>query len=378
MLGSLRHDERVTLVELDDRLSAVSVPNSDIEPASEDQEELVGFVMAMPDMLTQRVCDPHVIVVHRGHDAGAIHLVKRGERLVQVDRIVNCHASSLAVHVRSGLYVIDVDEPLPDRCRINAWRPDIEGVSEVFHAQIVDYGYPPHCHDTWTLLIVDSGAISYDLDNRQCGAVGQTVAILPPGVTHDGKPAPGAPGFAKRVLYLEASFLRRSLIGAAVDQTNIDDPVLRRALASFHHDLTGRIDSLSAETSLALIAERVAHHLETNQSNLARPEVGIARQLRALLDANSVEPVTLTEAAAQLDRSKPHLIRSFTAAFGLAPHAYVIGKRVEIARKLLLDGVPTSEAAVAAGFYDQSHLTRHFKRHTSIPPAEYASSRPQI
>ncbi len=62
-----------------------------------------------------------------------------------------------------------------------------------------------------------------------------------------------------------------------------------------------------------------------------------------------------------------------SAAHGIAPHAYVIAKRVEEARKLLLDGLAPAEVAATVGFYDQSHLTRHFKRHTSTPPATFAS-----
>jgi len=272
------------------------------------------------------------------------------------------------------LYIVDVEEPLPNRCRVRAWRPDIDIVSEVFHARLVDYGYPMHAHDTWTVLIVDDGAISYELDQRTCSAVGQTVAILPPGVTHDGKPARGSAGFTKRVLHLDPEFLPTSLIGAAVDQTNINDPDLRRALVSFHHELVHGHDPFQAESALALIADRLTLHLAIDKTSSVAPERGIARQLREILDAGALQEVTLTEAAEQLDRSKPHLIRSFTAAYGLPPHAYLIGKRVEAARKMLLDGVSTSETAVAAGFFDQAHLSRHFKRHTSLPPAKYAVS----
>ena len=272
------------------------------------------------------------------------------------------------------MYILDVDEPLSNQSRVRAWRPDIDAVSEVFHAHIVDYRYPVHAHDTWTVLIVDNGAISYDLDRRECGAGAQTVAILPPNVTHDGGPARGVAGFTKRVLYLDPAFLPTSLIGPAVDQTNIDDPALRRALVSFHDQLVDGPDPFRAESALALIADRLTRHLAADNASPVAPERGIARRLRELLDADAQQPITLTEAAARLGRSKPHLIRSFTAAYGLAPHAYLIGKRVEAARKLLLDGVGAAEAAVAAGFYDQAHLTRHFKRHTSVPPATYAAS----
>ena len=276
----------------------------------------------------------------------------------------------------AGLYVVDVDEPIPDRCRVRAWRPGVDGVSEVFHARIVDFGYPPHCHDTWAVLILDDGAISYDLDSRRCGAVGQTVSILPPGVTHDGRPAPGANGFTKRVLYLDPSFLPDSLVGAAVDRTNLDDAALRHALASLHQELSTGADAMSAESSLALIAERLTRHLARTPADPARPDPRLARRLRSILDDRALEPVTLSDAATELGRSTPHLIRSFTSAYGISPHAYLVSRRVDHARTLLLDGVPASRAAVESGFHDQSHLTRHFRRHTSVPPATFAGSRP--
>ncbi|MFB7464272.1 helix-turn-helix domain-containing protein [Streptomyces sp. NPDC056224] len=69
-----------------------------------------------------------------------------------------------------------------------------------------------------------------------------------------------------------------------------------------------------------------------------------------------------------------HLIRSFTAAYGLPPHAYLTGRRVALARRLLLAGAPPAAAATAAGFYDQAHLTRHFGRHVGTSPARYARS----
>ena len=59
----------------------------------------------------------------------------------------------------------------------------------------------------------------------------------------------------------------------------------------------------------------------------------------------------------------------------MPPHVYVTGRRVELARRLLLDGVPAAEAATRAGFYDQSHLTRHFKRLHGVTPVAFGAGR---
>ena len=82
----------------------------------------------------------------------------------------------------------------------------------------------------------------------------------------------------------------------------------------------------------------------------------------------------MAEAAGRLGAHPVHLVRSFTAAYGIAPHAYLIGRRVDAARRLLLDGHGGAQAAVAAGFYDQAHLTRVFRRYVGTTPGRYAAS----
>src|SRR5262249_29386020 len=55
--------------------------------------------------------------------------------------------------------------------------------------------------------------------------------------------------------------------------------------------------------------------------------------------------------------------------------AYVNHLRVRLARRLLDGGVAPAEVAVRAGFADQAHLTRHFKRVVGVPPRAYQRER---
>jgi hypothetical protein len=93
----------------------------------------------------------------------------------------------------------------------------VPGITEVFHAHFVGHAYPAHTHDAWTLLIVDDGAVRFDLDRHHHGALCSQVTLLPPHVPHDGRAATPL-GFRKRVLYLETDLLGTELIGAAVDR----------------------------------------------------------------------------------------------------------------------------------------------------------------
>jgi AraC-like DNA-binding protein len=257
---------------------------------------------------------------------------------------------------------------------VRAWKPRVAGVHEVFHARFVDYAYPPHVHDAWTVFIVDDGWIRYDLEARRRGAGGLPVTILPPNVVHDGRAA-ALGGFRKRVLYLSTDVLDQGLTGRAVDRPDVSDPALRQAVHALHRALGHPDDALEAESRLALVGDRLRAHLGGHPPGLAERQPGwLAGALRDLLDERLVERTTLAEAGRALGASPSHLVRCFTRAFGLAPHQYVTARRIEAGRRRLLDGEPIALVAAGVGFYDQAHFTRQFKRHVGTSPGRYTRS----
>jgi AraC-like DNA-binding protein len=254
-----------------------------------------------------------------------------------------------------------------------AWKPVVAGVHEVFHARFVDYAYPPHVHDAWTVLLVDDGWIRYDLEARARGAGGERVTILPPNVVHDGRAAGGG-GFRKRVLYLATEVLDERLVGPAVDRPDLAEPALRRAVHALHRALGHPDDALEAEARLAVVGERLRAHLGERPEAADRPPARLAGELRDLLDARVFEPTTLAQAGSAVGASPAHLVRSFTRTFGIAPHQYVLARRIDAARRRLLAGEPIARVAASVGFYDQAHFTRQFKRQVGTPPGRYARS----
>lgn len=81
--------------------------------------------------------------------------------------------------------------------------------------------------------------------------------------------------------------------------------------------------------------------------------------------------ITLDELGALAGLSKYHLLRRFTRQMGISPYSYLETIRIGHARRLLEEGVPLAETAQRAGFADQSHFTRFFKRLTGITPGQY-------
>jgi AraC-like DNA-binding protein len=263
-----------------------------------------------------------------------------------------------------------------DDTRMRAWRPEIPGLVEVLHARMTSHVYPMHTHESWTLLIVEDGMVRYDLHRREHGALGAAVTLLPPHVPHNGRAATAA-GFSKRVVYLDPSHVPESLIGQAVGEPVLADPPLRQRIRQLH-DVLGRPgEEFEAEHRLAFIAERLRWHLRGHDRPREAepgPRAGAAGGLRDLIDARFREKVTLSAASEILHAHPAHLVRAFGREFGISPHQYVTSRRVDLARRLLLGGMPPSLAAAEAGFYDQSHLTRHFQHVLGTSPGRYAKS----
>jgi AraC-like DNA-binding protein len=267
------------------------------------------------------------------------------------------------------LYDSDVGAP----AEVKAWRPAVPGIMEVFHAHFTDHAYPMHVHDSWTLLIVDDGAVRYDLDRHEHGALDSMVTLLPPSVPHNGS-ATTPHGFRKRVLYLAPDQLgaRQALIGAAVDAPAVVDATLRHWISQTHQAVARPGDELAAEGHLALVVERLRRHLDREFSYGVTASPGTARQLRDLLHARTVSGISLDEAAGLLHVHPTHLVRAFGREFGMSPHQYLMSRRVDLARRRLLDGEPISTVATETGFYDQPHLTRSFKRIVGTSPGRFA------
>lgn len=254
---------------------------------------------------------------------------------------------------------------------IRAWHPQVPQVQEVLHARFDHHAYPSHTHDSWTVLLIDDGAVTYDLDRHDHLATPTAVTLLPPQVPHDGRSASPEKGFRKRVLYLEPEWLPESAVDAAADSPTLLGTDALNAVTDIHAALADPADALAAECGVLALREFALSRLTL----IGEPtsDAPLARRLRDLLDDRLLESFTIAEAATELGAHRSHLVRVFTRNFGIAPHRYVIGRRVDRARRLLLSGSSPAEAAVESGFHDQAHLTRHFRSTLGTTPGAFAA-----
>ncbi|WP_256676870.1 helix-turn-helix domain-containing protein, partial [Pseudomonas sp. PICF6] len=97
----------------------------------------------------------------------------------------------------------------------------------------------------------------------------------------------------------------------------------------------------------------------------------VAQQARDYLHSHLSEDIGLDDLARVTGVDRFRLTRAFKAAFGLAPHAYLIQLRLARARRLLARGESAVAVAAILGFADQSHLGRWFQRAYRLSPADY-------
>jgi AraC-like DNA-binding protein len=255
---------------------------------------------------------------------------------------------------------------------------------DLLRARYITHRYARHAHETYTIALIEEGVEEFEHSGSLLRAGRGAVALLNPEVVHTGQ-AGGPDGWSYRVLYPSVGVVEKvaAELGAAPGTphfpvTVVDDARSARLVRAAH---------LAAEHGDPLAASAVLHAaLAGLLGRHARPAgtepmAGRRRGARAVHTARELlhERVTTPPALDELARLTglgPHaLLRAFRAETGLPPHAYLNQIRVRMARGLLDRGMPPAEVAAAAGFADQAHLGRHFKRIVGVPPGAYQRAR---
>jgi AraC family transcriptional regulator len=135
------------------------------------------------------------------------------------------------------------------------------------------------------------------------------------------------------------------------------------------------VESLATILSVHLIRHVTGRHRVPVLADGVLPR----RKLRSVIEyimENLEGSPTLGQMAAVAHLSPYHFARQFKAATGLAPHQYVIARRVERAQHLLRkdDKFELAEVALRAGFSDQSKFSFHFKRLIGVTPRQFRLS----
>lgn len=246
------------------------------------------------------------------------------------------------------------------------------------------HAYAPHTHDSYVIGTVIEGYEAFKVAGQPHVIGPGEVCLLAPGVVHDGRPA--ADGFTYRITYPEPEVL--AAVAADGDDRamapRFRQPVVRDAdlaarLAAAHALIDRDGPTLAGDAALlGAYTLALARHAEdgggtaVKATTAAEPDA-VGRAL-GYLDAHFAEAVDLATLAAAAGVPRVRLIRAMRRQTGLTPHAWLTDRRVRAAARLLRTGIAPAEAALAAGFCDQSHLNRAFRVRIGVPPGAYRAA----
>lgn len=274
----------------------------------------------------------------------------------------------------------------------NDWaevRPLASGGVTLLNAHFTQHRFERHSHETYSIGVTHSGVQTFACRGTRHASLAGDVMLFNPDEPHDGSRGSDA-GFGYSILYVDTALVHALLTDLADSGTGQATHAGRYFKAPVVHDPQGahlliqaaaavaeRQETLHGQelTSAAMLA-LLGRHGEARfdrASNGLDPGHRRMALVREYLDAHFFDDVTVEMLAYQAGLSRAHLTRAFTAAYGIAPHAYLNMVRIRQAQAALLRGDTIAQAATACGFADQSHMTRRFKGQVGMAPGRWAA-----
>lgn len=224
-----------------------------------------------------------------------------------------------------------------------------------------------------TMLDID-GYTEWRYRGRSVVSAPRHVALMEPGETHENTRTVGRWPFD--VLFVAPALMADVATAAGLRaeprlrMPTSSIPRLVDAFATFHRRVKRGESLLSRQEGLLqALHELLAHATEVAPRRPARPPRRELRRIREYLVEHWNQDVDLEQLSRLAGLSRFHVVRSFRDEFGMPPHQFHLAVRIENCRDLLRAGVDVRD--IDAGFADQSHFIREFRRRMLVTPREY-------
>lgn len=270
----------------------------------------------------------------------------------------------------------------PEQVRV--WHPAGLPGLQMMQATYVTTTFTRHTHEGFGVGVIERGALGFYYRGENVVAPEGRINLVNPGEVHTGHSATET-GWSYRMFYFEAGVLQRAAAEMADRPAELpffasgvlEDPELATLIHRTHRRLEDESAPLLERQTLfmEMLARLISRHGDRRVA--MRPVGSEHRGVRLASEhiaANFADEMSVDELAAIAGLSPYHFIRVFRGATGMPPHAWLMQYRARMAAALLRQGVPIADAACRAGFADQSHLNRVFKRLFGYTPGQYSNS----
>ncbi|NLL78302.1 MAG: AraC family transcriptional regulator [Clostridiales bacterium] len=240
---------------------------------------------------------------------------------------------------------------------------------------------PPHYHpNAYEFTFVTNGAISFTTKDQTYELSGYDVFLTRPDEIHSTNLLPLSAGEiiwfqldmedTEQFLFL-APEARTHLLSAL---EHLNGPLIS-GCGNRAYSLLKRAYELSSDPSTryqcASYLVLTLYELSAlSQKNVRSVSPDIEEAIRFIREHITAE-LSIEELASLCHLSASQFKQKFKNQVGIAPRHYINYKKIQTAKKLLLDGVPVTETAMSLGFNSSSYFTVVFKRYNACSPSEY-------
>jgi len=248
----------------------------------------------------------------------------------------------------------------------------IERLEAFFYGE----AFSPHRHDDYAIGVTLSGVQSFRYRGKKWNSLPNQCCVIHPDEKHDGFSGTAA-GFGYCIVYIDPSLIQQAIGGHPLPF--VSDPVLNLSASQLHQisrawDMEDEIDDLG-RIEIAISVSKMLTFVTSGagEDNRTLPLEQLER-VRDMIAAAPAQRYTLDELERIAGLDRWTLARQFRAAFGTSPTRFRSMRQLDLVRALIKNGSSLSEAALEAGFADQSHMSRKFKESVGLSPARWAAA----
>lgn len=227
---------------------------------------------------------------------------------------------------------------------------------------------PRHAHENANIALVRHGTVVETVGQRAWECQAGSAIYKPSGADHANRYS--ADGMSSLLIeLLPPTMIHLDGTAGLRDTVVVHDPRLAQYAETLHHEM--RLGDPGAALAIeGVVLQLLATMLRIRTPRETKAPAWLAR-FRSALHDRCCDSLQIADLAHECGVHPAHAIREFRRRFGTTPADYLRRLRTDRACEFLRRGMSPAEAAAAAGFAHQSHLTRVLKRYYAVTPREY-------